>query len=68
MSDMNQTKNKTDERQEIKDLIDCLSERRLEPAEWFIDFIIAERGGSASETAGNILPINRNANERGVTE
>ena len=59
MSDMNQT----DERQEIKDLIDCLSERRLEPAGWFIDFIIASRDASASETDGNIPPIKRNANE-----
>ena len=62
---MNQTKNKTDERQEIKDLIDCLSEWRLEPAEWFIDFIIAERGGAAMGTAGNVPPIKRNANEQG---
>ena len=31
----------TDERQEIKDAIDSLSERRLEPAAWFINFIIA---------------------------
>ena len=33
----------TDERQEIKDAIDSLSERRLEPAAWFINFIIASR-------------------------
>ena len=68
MSAMKQTKSQTDERQEIKDLIDCLSERRLEPAEWFVDFTIAERGGSAMGTDGNAHPTERNANERGVTE
>ena len=59
---MKQTKSDTDERQEIKDLIDCLSERRLEPAEWFLDFIIAERGGAAMGTNGNNHPIKRKAN------
>ena len=44
----------TDERQEIKDLIDSLSEWRLEPAEWFINFIIASRDASAGETGGSI--------------
>lgn len=68
MSDMKHAKSQTDERQEIKDLIDCLSERRLEPAEWFVDFIIAERGGSAMGTHGNNHPTERKANERGVTE
>ena len=42
-----QAKSQTDERQEIKDLIDCLSERRLEPAEWFMDFITAPRRAAA---------------------
>ena len=68
VSAMKHAKSQTDERQEIKDLIDCLSDRRLEPAEWFVDFIIAERGGSAMETDGNVPPIKRNANERGETE
>ena len=43
-----------DERQEIKDLIDSLSEWRLEPAEWFINFIIASRDAPDGETGGNI--------------
>ena len=40
MSTTNQTI-QTDERREIKDEIDGLSERRLEVAAWFINFIIA---------------------------
>lgn len=67
MSDMKHAESQIDERQEIKDLIDCLSERRLEPAEWFVDFIIAERGGSAMGTAGNVPPTKRNANKQGGT-
>ena len=47
------TTGQTDERQEIKDAIDSLSEWRLEPAEWFINFIIASRDASADETDGN---------------
>ena len=43
----------TDERQEIKDLIDSLSERRLEPAEWFIKFIIASRGDPVERLLAN---------------
>ena len=47
------TISQTAERQEIKDSIDSLSEWRLEPAEWFINFIIASRDASADETDGN---------------
>ena len=62
MSTMNRTKIQTDERQEIKNLIDCLSERRLESAGWFMEFIIASRAAS-----DNAPPNERNANEQGET-
>ena len=43
----------TDERQEIKDAIDSLSEWRLEPAEWFINFIIASRDDPVERLLAN---------------
>ena len=42
-----------DERQEIKELIDNLSEWRLEPAEWFINFIIASRDDPVERLLAN---------------
>ena len=62
VSTINPTKSQTTERREIKNLIDCLSERRLEPAGWFIEFIIASRAA-----ADNAPPNEQNANGQGGT-
>ena len=52
MSTANRT-SPTDERQEIKDAIDSLSERRLEPAAWFINFIIASQDDPVERLLAN---------------